>query len=308
MKVHSSAKGTATSRLLMVRRIENEQWSVAEAAEAAGYSERSAYKWLRRYRDEGVSGLHDRSSAPHRVPRRTSTRRVERIVRLRLKRHTAWEIAQRLGLAWSTVSAVLRREGWGRLSAVDPKPSPQRYEREQPGELVHLDIKPLARINRIGHRIHGDRSLRVQGAGWEFVHVAIDDATRLAYVEVLPDQRGSTAVGFLERALRWLRQRRIRVERLLTDNGSCYIARRFRQACKRHGIRHLRTRPYRPQTNGKAERFIGTLVQGWAYRRPYRTSNQRTRALAQWVRYYNEQRPHRALGMIPPLTKLQRAR
>lgn len=308
MKVHSSAKGTATSRLLMVRRIENEQWSVAEAAEAAGYSERSAYKWLRRYREEGVSGLHDRSSAPRRVPRRTSARRVQRIVRLRHQRHTAWEIAQRLGLAWSTVSAVLRREGWGRLSAVDPKPPPQRYEREQPGELVHFDVKPLARITRIGHRIHGDRSLRVQGAGWEFVHVAIDDATRLAYVEVLPDQRGPTAVGFLERALRWLRQRRIRVERLLTDNGSCYIARRFRQACKRHGIRHLRTRPYRPETNGKAERFIGTLVQGWAYRRPYRTSNQRTRALAKWLRYYNEQRPHRALGMIPPLTKLQRAR
>jgi len=150
--------------------------------------------------------------------------------------------------------------------------------------------------------------LRGQGAGWEFVQVAIDDATRLAYVEVLPDQRGPTAVGFLERALRWLRQRRIRVERWLTDNGSCYIARRFRQACKRHGIRHLRTRPYRPETNGKAERFIGTLVQGRAYRRPYRTSNQRTRALAKWLRNYNEPRPHRALGMIPPLAKLQRAR
>lgn len=308
MKVHSNAKGTANSRLLMVRRIEIEGWSVAEAAEAAGYSERSGYKWLRRFRDEGVAGLWDRSSAPHRVPHRTAAGRVERILELRRKRRTAWEIAQRLGLAWSTVSAVLRREGLGRLAALDPKPPPRRYERERPGELVHLDVKPLARIVRVGHRIHGDRSQRVYGAGWEFAHVAIDDATRLAYVEVLPDQRGETAVGFLERALRWFRKRRIRIERLLTDNGSCYVARRFRQACKRQGLRHLRTRPYRPETNGKAERFIGTLLRGWAYRRAYRTSNQRTQALTKWLRYYNEERPHRALGMVPPLMKFQRVR
>jgi transposase InsO family protein len=308
VRVHPNAKGTANSRLVMVRRIEEEGWSVADAAEAAGYSERSAYKWLRRYRDQGFEGLADRSSAPHRVPGRTSAQRVERIVALRRRRRTAWEIAQRLGLAWSTVSAVLRREGLGRLAVLDAKPPPRRYEREKPGELLHLDVKPLARIVRVGHRIHGDRSRTVYGAGWEFAHVAIDDASRLAYVEVLPDQRGETAVGFLERALRWFRKRRIRVERLLTDNGSCYVARRFRQACKRHRIRHLRTRPYRPETNGKAERFIGTLLRGWAYRRPYRTSNQRTRALAKWLRYYNEQRPHRALGMVPPLMRFQRAR
>ena len=308
MKVHPNAKGTANSRLLMVRRIEEQGWSVSRAAEAAGYSDRSGYKWLRRYRDEGAGGLSDRPSAPHRVPRRTSAARVERILALRRKRRTAWEIAQRQGLAWSTVSAVLQREGLGRLAALDPKPTPRRYERERPGELVHLDVKPLARIHRVGHRIHGDRSKRVYGAGWEFAHVAIDDATRLAYVEVLPDQRGQTAVGFLERALRWFRKQRIRIQRLLTDNGSCYVARRFRQACKRHGIRQLRTRPYRPQTHGKAERFIGTLLGGWAYRRPYRTSNQRTRALAKWLRYYNEERPHRALGMEPPLMKFQRTR
>jgi transposase InsO family protein len=308
VRVHANAKGTAKSRLLMVRRIELEGWSMAEAAEAAGYSERSGYKWLRRYRDEGAEGLRDRPSAPHRVPRRTSAARVQRIRALRRKRRTAWEIAQRLGLAWSTVSAVLRREGLGRLAALDRKPAPRRYERERAGELVHLDVKPLARIVRVGHRIHGDRSRSFEGAGWEFAHVAIDDATRLAYVEVLPDQRGETAVSFLERALRSFLKRRIRVERLLTDNGSCYVARRFRQACKRHGLRHLRTRPYRPETNGKAERFIGTLLQGWAYRRAYRTSNQRTQALAKWLRYYNEQRPHRALGMEPPLMKLQRVR
>ena len=308
MKVHPNAKGTAKSRRLMVRRIEDEGWSVAEAAEAAGYSERSGYKWLRRYREEGLDGLKDRPSVPLRVPGRTPARRVERILALRRKRRTAWEIAQHLGLAWSTVSAVLRREGLGRLAALDPKPVPRRYERARAGELVHLDVKPLARIVRVGHRIHGDRSRTVEGAGWEFAHVAIDDATRLAYVEVLADQRGETAVGFLERALRWFRKRRIRVERLLTDNGSCYVARRFRQACKRHALRHLRTRPYRPETNGKAERFIGTLLGGWAYRRSYRTSNQRTQALGKWLRYYNEERPHRALGMVPPLMKLQRVR
>lgn len=308
MRVHPNAKGNAKSRLLMVRRIKEQGWSVADAATAAGYSERSVYKWLRRYRGEGPEGLRDRPSAPHRVPHRTSAKRVERILALRRQRRTAWEIAQRLGLAWSTVSAVLRREGLGQLTALDPRPTPRRYERERPGELVHLDVKPLARIVRVGHRIHGDRSDKVRGVGWEFAHVAIDDATRLAYVEVLADQRGETAVGFLERALRWFHKRRIRVERLLTDNGSCYVARRFRQACKRHRIRHLRTRPYRPETNGKAERFIGTLLRGWAYRRPYRTSNQRTKALASWLRYYNQERPHRALGMVTPLMKLQRAR
>lgn len=308
MEQHPNAKGNANSRHLMVQRIQRGGWSVAEAAAAAGYSERSAFKWLRRFRDEGPEGLEDRPSTPHRVPRRTPRARVERILALRRKRRTAWEIAQRVGLAWSTVSAVLRREGLGRLENLDPKPAPQRYERETAGELLHLDVKPLARIVRVGHRIHGDRSRRVEGAGWEFAHVAIDDATRLAYVEVLPDQRGETAVGFLERALRWFRKQKIRVQRLLTDNGSCYVARRFRQACKRQGIRHLRTRPYRPETNGKAERFIGTLLGGWAYRRPYRTSNQRTRALAKWLRYYNEERPHRALGMEPPLMKFQRTR
>lgn len=308
MKSHPNAKGNANSRLLMIRRIDSEGWSVAEAAEAAGYSVRSAYKWLRRFRNEGSDGLRDRPSTPHRVARRTAPARVQRIVALRRQRRTAWEIAQRTRLAWSTVSAVLRREGLGRLAALDPKPRPRRYEREHPGELLHLDVKPLARIHRVGHRIHGDRSQRVYGAGWEFAHVAIDDASRLAYVEVLSDQRGETAVGFLERALRWLRQRRIRVERVITDNGSCYVARRFRRACQRLGLRHLRTRPYRPETNGKAERFIGTLLGGWAYRRAYRTSNQRTRALAKWLRYYNEQRPHRALGMMAPITQIQRAR
>lgn len=290
----------------MIRRIEQGERPQG-VAKALGVSVRTVYKWRRRYREEGCAGLEDRRSAPLRVRHRTPPGRIRRIVALRRTRRTGWQIAQKLRMAPSTVHAVLRREGLARLSMLDPKPRVRRYERERPGELVHLDTKPLARIHRIGHRIHGDRSRSVEGAGWEYAHVAIDDATRLAYVEILPDQKGETARGFLERARRWFAQRRVRIERVLTDNGSCYVSRRFRQALHRHGIRHLRTRAYRPQTNGKAERFIGTLLRGWAYARPYRTSNQRTRALADWLRYYNDRRPHRSLGMLPPAQRLRRA-
>jgi transposase InsO family protein len=305
MQLHRNAKTTPRSRLDLVQRLEAGQ-RPDEVAEAFGVSIRTSYKWLRRYREEGPGGLEDRSSAPHRI-RCTSAARVRRIVALRRKRRTGWQIANRLGLALSTVHAVLRREGLARLSALDPKPEIRRYERERPGELLHLDTKPLACIRRVGHRIHGDRSLRVEGAGWEYAHVAIDDASRLAYVEVLPDQRGDTARAFFERAHRWFARRQIDIERVLTDNGSCYISRSFRQALKRHDIRHLRTRAYRPQTNGKAERFIGTMLGGWAYTRAYGTSNQRTRALPKWLRYYNEERPHRGLGMTTPLQRSLRA-
>jgi transposase InsO family protein len=306
MQLHSNAKTTPWSRREIARRLKAGE-RAEDVAEALGVSVRTVYKWKRRYQDEGLAGLEDRRSTPHRIRHRTSQARVRRIVELRRRRRTGWQIAQRLGLAPSTVHAVLRREGLARLSMLEPKPAVRRYERERPGELVHLDTKPLARIHRVGHRIHGDRSLRVRSAGWEYAHVAIDDASRLAYVEVLPDQKGETAVAFFERARRWYAQRRIRIERVLTDNGSCYISRRFRQALKRQDIRHLRTRPYRPQTNGKAERFIGTMLGGWAYARAYRTSNQRTKALPKWVRYYNEERPHRSLGMQSPAQRLMRA-
>jgi transposase InsO family protein len=291
----------------MIRRVLAQGWRPEDAAEAAGVSVRTFYKWLQRYREEGEKGLRDRRCTPHRVPRRTSEARTEKILALRQRRLTGWQIAQRLGVAPSTVAAVLKRAGLARLSALDPKPAPRRFEREKPGELLHLDVKNLGRIGAIGHRIHGDRGTRARGVGWEYVHVAVDDASRVAYVEVLPDQKGETAVGFLERAGKWFRKRGIRIQRLLSDNGSCYVSRRFRQACKRLGIRHLRTRAYRPQTNGKAERFIQTLIRGWAYSRPYRTSNQRTKALPKWLRYYNEQRPHRALGMIPPIQRVKEA-
>jgi len=306
MQLHRNAKTTPWTRRAMIGRLERGE-RAEDIAGALGISVRTVYKWLRRYREEGVAGLEDRRSRPHRVRHGTAPARVQRIVALRHRRRTGWQIAQRLGMASSTVHAVLRREGLARLSMLEPKPPVRRYERERPGELVHLDTKPLARIQRIGHRITGNRADSVEGAGYEYAHVAIDDASRLAYVEVLPDQRGETAVAFWRRARRWFAQRRIAIERVLTDNGSCYVSRRFRHALRRDDIRHLRTRPYRPQTNGKAERFIGTMLGGWAYVRPYRTSNQRTKALASWLRYYNDQRPHRALGMIPPAQRLRRA-
>jgi transposase InsO family protein len=293
----------------MVRRVREQGWSVAEASQAAGWSERTGFKWLRRWREEGDAGLIDRRPGPSQARNRTPRARVERILELRrTKRQTSWEIARRLGMPWSTVAAILKREGIGKLSLLDPKEPSRRYERAVLGELVHFDVKPLGRWRKgPGHRATKDRSQRDRGAGWEYAHVAIDDASRLAYVEVLADQKGITAVGFLERALRFFRRQRLVAREVLTDNGSCYVSRRFRQACQRHGLRHIRTKAYRPETNGKAERFIQTMLMGWAYKRAYRTSNQRAKALPNWLRYYNEQRPHRALGMIPPKARIRRA-
>jgi transposase InsO family protein len=308
MRPHPKAKGNPYQRRLFIRRVLEESWSVAEASELAGWSERTGYKWLRRWREEGEAGLADRKPGPRRVRNRTPRHRIEKILALRRRRQTSWEIARRVKVPWSTVSGILKREGLGKLKLLEPKGPSRRYEREQAGELVHLDVKPLGRWRRRpGHRATGDRASRDRGAGWEYAHVAIDDASRLAYVEVLPDQTGDTAVGFLERALRFFQRHRFQVRELLTDNGSCYVSRRFRQACKRHGLRHLRTKPYRPETNGKAERFIQTMLMGWAYKRAYRTSNQRRKALPKWLRYYNEQRPHRALGMITPKARIRRA-
>ncbi|MFQ5620183.1 MAG: IS481 family transposase [Rhodospirillales bacterium] len=305
MRLHPNAKSCPRSRALLVTRIVEQRWTVAQAAEAGGVSVRTAYKWLARYWAEGPAGLADRRCAPRRIPHRTAPARVLAIATLRRRRRTIWEIAERLRMAPATVGAVLKRLGLGRLSRLDPKPPVRRYERAAPGELVHMDVKRLGRIGRVGHRITGDRRSRVRGIGWEYAHVAVDDASRLAYVEVLEDQKGLTAVAFFARARCWFAQRRVRIERVMTDNGSAYVSRRFRRACERAGIRHIRTRPYRPETNGKAERFIQTLVRRWAYGRPYRTSNQRTKALPKWLRYYNERRPHRALGMRPPVARLQ---
>jgi len=294
-------------RRLLVERVQAQQWTVEAAAHAAGVSRRTGYKWLGRYRREGLPGLEDRSSCPHRQPRRTSAGQVAAIRAARHERLTAWAIAVRLQIPRSTVAAILAREGLNRLARLGPVAPVVRYEWAHPGELVHLDVKRLARIVRVGHRIHGNRSLRVYGAGWEYVHVAVDDHSRVAYTEVLPDQTGRSAEAFLRRTIRWFAQRGVVVTRVLTDNGSGFISRRFRSAAARAGVRPKRTRFYRPQTNGKAERFIQTLLREWAYVRPYASSRKRTQALRPWVRQYNIARPHTALGYQPPCSRFPRA-
>jgi transposase InsO family protein len=293
---------------LAIERIEREGWTLTRAAEAAGVSVRTISKWRRRFREEGELGLCDRSSAPARVPRRTSEERVQLIALLRRERLLAWQIAERLGMPLSTVSTILTRIGLGRLSRLEPPEPANRYQRERPGELVHIDVKKLGRIGRPGHRVNGDRRTRSRGIGWEYVHVAIDDATRLAYVEVLEDEKAVTAVAFLRRAVAHFADHGIRVERVMTDNGPCYCAIVHALACRALGIRHLRTRPYRPRTNGKAERFIRTMLGGWAYGAAYHTSDQRRRALPTWLDFYNQRRPHGSLSRQTPAARLESLR
>jgi transposase InsO family protein len=290
----------------MVQRICEQHWDVADAAEAAGISPRRAYHWLARYRRGGLPALEDASSRPHRHPTRTPYFVIAAIVAARHQRRTAWTIAVELQRPRSTVARILRRVGLNRLAALEPPAAIQRYERTRPGELVHLDIKPLARILRAGHRIHGDRRQSVEGAGYEYVHVAVDDYSRAAYVEVLADQSGRTTAGFLRRTIRWFAQRGVRVERILTDNGSAYRSEVFQTVARGFTLKLKRTRPYRPQTNGKAERFIQTLLREWAYVRSYAHSSKRTRALRSWLRSYNTARPHSALGYQPPSKRFPR--
>lgn len=315
MDIHANARTCPNSRRLLVRRIEEENWSLMVAAEAAGISERSARKWLSRWRAEGEAGLLDRSSAPKRVPSRLAADRLEAIEALRRLRMTAAEIAEVLGMALSTVSRWLARIGLGKRSRLAPPESPNRYERKRPGELIHVDIKKLGRISvkGAGHRVTGSRksqfergagSDRRKVTGWEFVHVCVDDATRLAYVEVLPDEKGATAAGFLHRAVDWFKGMGIEVERVLSDNGACYRSRVHAQACAELGMRHIFTRPYRPQTNGKAERFIQTLTNRWAYGAIYGSSVERTGALPGWLDHYNFRRRHGSLGHRPPAARL----
>jgi len=311
MKLHANARTCPHSRRLAVDRVEREGWTLAAAAEAAGVSVRTVSKWRRRYREEGEQGLFDRCSAPASVPLRTAEGRIAVIAALRRLRMTGAEIAEALGMPPSTVSGILTRIGLGKLWRLEPFEPANRYEKQRPGELVHVDVKKLGRISGgAGHRITGNRrrqgssSHSARATGWEYVHVAIDDATRLVYVEVLDDEKAATAVGFLRRAIAHFAAFGITVERLMTDNGSAYRATIHALACKALGIKHLRTRPYRPRTNGKAERFIRTLLGGWAYGAIYRDSAERQRALAGWLDYYNRRRPHRSLGRQAPLERL----
>jgi transposase InsO family protein len=319
MLLHARAPLSPIGRRRVVDRVVVEGWSVAAAAEAAGVAERTLFRWLARFRAEGQVGLVDRRPIPRRVPRRTPRDRVLAICELRRLRLTAAEIAERLEMPLSTVSAILKREGLGKRSRLEPPEPIRRYERARPGELVHIDVKKLGRIEGgPGKRITGLRThrgptrtdaagIRRGAVGWECVHVAVDDFSRLAYVEVLADQKAATAIGFLERAVSFFAGHGIRVERVMTDNGSAYVSDLHRLACQRLGVRHIRTRPYRPRTNGKAERFIQTLTRRWAYGRSYGSSAERTGALTRWLDHYNFKRPHGSLSHKPPGSRVTKA-
>jgi transposase InsO family protein len=316
MKLHANAALSLNGRRRMVAAVLVQGRSITEAAQAAGVSGRTCTKWVARYRADGEAGLLDRSSAPRRVHNRTEERTVQLLAALRRLRFTAPELAGLLDMPCSTVSAILKRHGMGKLGRLGMEPA-VRYERARPGELIHIDVKKLGRIEGgAGKRITGKHGRNGRPArtdaegrrrnvrGWEAVHVAVDDATRLAYAEVLPDEKATTAIGFLSRAIAFYRRHGITVERLITDNGSPYISTAHTIACKTLGIRHLRTRPYRPQTNGKAERFIRTMLGGWAYGAIYASSTERTAALDGWLWHYNHHRRHQAIGRQTPITKL----
>jgi transposase InsO family protein len=315
MKLHANAALSRNGRRRMVLSVIEHGRSLTEAAEAAGVSDRTCSKWVARYRAEGEPGLLDRSSAPRRVANRTDDRTVQLLAALRRLRFTAPELAELFDIPVSTVSAVLKRIGMGRLGRLGLEPA-QRYERERPGELIHIDVKKLGRIQGgAGKRVTGGHTRGRQRfkdangiargiAGWDAVHVAVDDATRLAYAEVLPDEKASTAVAFLRRVIEFYARHGITVERVITDNGSPYRSAAHAVACRVLGVRHLRTRPYRPQTNGKAERFIRTLLGGWAYGAIYSSSRERTAALDGWLWTYNHRRRHSAIGRQAPISRL----
>jgi transposase InsO family protein len=315
MEVHAKAPLSPIGRRRVVDRVVGQRWSVAAAAEAAGVTERTVYRWLARWRAEGPAGLVDRRSVPKRIPHKTPPERVAAICQLRQGRLTAAEIAEALSMPLSTVSAVLLREGLGKRSRLQPPEPVNRYERSAAGELVHIDIKKLGRIERgPGKRVTGRRrytrsqtdaaGVRRKLIGWEYVHVAVDDYSRLAYAEILDDEKASSAIAFLRRAVAFFARHGVHVERVMTDNGSPYISGAHRIACHELGLRHLRTQPYRPRTNGKAERFIQTLLRRWAYYRPYGSSAERAAALGPWLKHYNFTRPHGSLSHKPPGSRL----
>lgn len=304
MNLHSSAKTCPYSRALMIRRVRCQGWTVEEAARAANVSSRTAYKWLARFKAEGRKGLQDRSSRPRHSPLRTGAGVVAKVIDLRRSRLPATEIARKLSIPRSTVGLILRRKGLARWASLEKKEPPRRYEIAEPGGLIHLDIKKLGRIKGVGHRIHGDWTQRSRGIGWEYLHISIDACSRSSYAELLPDERMENTSAFLQRALLHFQHQGVQVQRILTDNGMSYHSKMVRAVCDTHGIKHSFTRPYRPQTNGKAERFIQTALREWAYRLAYSSSEQRSQALTAWLHHYNHHRPHSALAGSPPATKL----
>jgi len=305
MNVHKNARLTAHGRERIARQVESGQTREA-VARAAGVCPRTVRKWVARYRSEGLAGLADRSSRPHRLHRPTPAAIVEQLEALRRQRWTGKQIAAELGVSPATVSRVLRRLGLSRLKDLEPAAPVRRYQREHPGELIHIDIKKLGRFERVGHRITGDRKgqSNSRGIGWEFVHVCIDDASRLAFSQILPDEKKGSAVAFLKAALAYYQSLGLTVERVMTDNGSCYRAFDFRDACRDLDLKHIRTRPYTPKTNGKAERFIQTALREWAYAQAYPNSERRAEELPIWLHRYNWHRPHAGIKCRTPISRL----
>jgi transposase InsO family protein len=304
MNIHKNARLTPLGRERIVKEVLSGQTPEA-AARAVGVCPRTVRKWVARFKTEGVEGLHDRSSRPHRLHRPTPIAIVERVEALRRQRWTGKQIAAEVGVSPATVSRILKRLGLNCLAALEPAEPVRRYQREHPGELIHIDIKKLGRFDRVGHRITGDRRQgETRGAGWEFVHVCIDDASRLAFSLILPNEKKESAVAFLKATVAYYQSLGVTITRVMTDNGSCYRSKAFRDACRDLGIRHIRTRPYTPKTNGKAERFIQTALREWAYAQAYDTSDQRAAELPIWLHRYNWHRPHGGIKYKTPISRL----
>ena len=306
MRLHRNARLTPSGRLLLCQRVIEQKWKVRDAARAAGCSERTGFKWLARFRAEGAAGLQDRSSRP-RMIHATPASVVAAIKQLRELRFTGPRIAASLQMATSTVCAVLVRIGLNKLWKLEPPEPPNRYCRRHPGELIHIDVKKLGRFHRPGHRVvgRGPGRMDLRQMGWEAVHVCVDDATRLAYVEILDNEKGATSTGFLARAVAWFKSKGVEVQRVMTDNGSPFVSKDWARWCRDHEIKHIRTRPYRPRTNGKAERFIQSMLREWAYAISYDNSLQRRRALLPWLNDYNNTRPHGSLSKRTPTQQLE---
>ena len=306
MDIHKNARLTFHSRGEMVRRVLEEGQTRKAVASALGVCPKTVKKWLERYQAEGPDGLYDRSSRPNRLHRPTPEALCQRVVARRRERCSGAQIAAETGLSPATVSRILKRHGLNRLKDLEPAEPVRRYQRERPGELIHIDIKKLGRFERPGHRVTGDRTgqSNSRGIGWEYVHVCIDDRSRVACSQILPDERKGSAVAFLKAAVAYYQSLGITVERVMTDNGSCYISEDFAKACKQLGLRHIRTKPYTPKTNGKAERFIQTALTEWAYAKAYPNSDQRAQELPIWLHRYNWHRPHGSLKAKTPISQL----
>jgi transposase InsO family protein len=305
MNVHKNAKLTALGRADLVRRVLEGQPPKAVAV-ALGLDLKTVNKWVERFVAEGPAGLEDRSSRPHQMPTATPAEQAERIIALRRQRLTGQQIAREVGVSPATVSRVLQRVGLNRIKDLEPAQPVIRYERDKPGELLHIDIKTLGRFDKAGHRITGKRTVesKTRGAGWESVHLAVDDHSRVAFAQVLADESADSAVAFLEAAVAYYQALGVTIARVMTDNGGCYISRAFAKACKRLELKHLRTKPYTPKTNGKAERFVQTALREWAYAQAYQTSDQRAAELPYWLHRYNWHRPHGGIKSATPISRL----